>query len=542
MFAVALNDVVCEPWWSSSLRIMALMRNGTVGQARYRPLMDSDTCKILPDFVSHNIRTDAAADADPDTTPTQPMDAAPTPTQPMNTGATWASLGSDDIGGAGASNEEFACHDNSCHDNSCHDNGRESTRTMTGKIVLREPMLMPQEPMQAEFIEAEFVHAEPTAAGPLASEPIALASESIVLHPSDTTGQVICGGHRHWSLTLATRRKNGDAGYMPDCALELVRLAQKHTLARYVDMYLQEEVRDMQSPNTLDAKSRDLLAFVVWFVAFNGHGRIAAWQKQDTAVYLNTLEHEQRRAPTTVNRALASLRHFARWVHERPEDVFAHGGLPTRGAEMRQVDEPDCKKLTRQEVHQLFKAADFLVRGEVGHRDRPMRNRAILALLYYTGLRVSELVALRRDQYRGNYLLNVARKGKSRSKGLYVVAECRRLLDDYLNTERLRDDPRGTATPLIIAGVGERFMSQRTVQYVLNHIADAANKGRDVADRIVVHPHRLRHTFGAEFRARSGSDTETAAALGHTGLRYVGRYVRKSPQEREAEMEGVFQR
>ncbi len=46
-------------------------------------------------------------------------------------------------------------------------------------------------------------------------------------------------------------------------------------------------------------------------------------------------------------------------------------------------------------------------------------------------------MGLRRDQYQGSYLVNVTRKGKSRSKGLYLVAECCRQLDRYIETERL---------------------------------------------------------------------------------------------------------
>lgn len=57
---------------------------------------------------------------------------------------------------------------------------------------------------------------------------------------------------------------------------------------------------------------------------------------------------------------------------------------------------------------------------------------------------------------------------------------------------------------------------------------------------IAVHPHRLRHTFGAEHKDKSGSDTETASALGHASLRYVGRYVRKSDTEGEAALESIF--
>ena len=43
-------------------------------------------------------------------------------------------------------------------------------------------------------------------------------------------------------------------------------------------------------------------------------------------------------------------------------------------------------------------------------------------------------------------------------------------------------------------------------------------------------------------RDRTGSDTETAAALGHSGLAYVGRYARRSNEEREATLEQLLAR
>ena len=214
--------------------------------------------------------------------------------------------------------------------------------------------------------------------------------------------------------------------------------------------------------------------------------------------------------------------------------------MPTRGIRGLDVDEADCKKLTRQEIHQLFKAADALVRTEERQNATPRRNRAILAVLYYTGLRVSELVALKREQYQGNYLVNVARKGKSRSKGPYLVAECRKLLDRYLETERHRDDPEGVALPLFLPTHKGHFMTRQLVYHVLRHIAQEASKHQKAV--IEIHPHRLRHTFGSEYRDKTGSDTETAAALGHTGLQYVGRYVRRSRDERETALEEMFSR
>jgi integrase/recombinase XerD len=381
-------------------------------------------------------------------------------------------------------------------------------------------------------------HAPPANTAPTtaAMQPLdlVLACVTVTRRDGDTEGNA---GNSPASKPTAPRR-------MPAYFDQLRGLADTHMLARYIARYLGEEVRGLQSPNTFEAKGRDLTAFAAWFVDFNGHGRITDWQRQDTAAYLAMLEHEQGRAPATVNRVLASLRHFAKWCHEQPAHVFEAGGIPTRGVKELDIDEADCKKLTPKEVHQMFKAADTLVRSRAAgsKRPRPRRNRAILAVLYYTGLRVSELVALKRAQYQGNYLLNVARKGKSRSKGLYLVAECRRHLDRYLETERLIDDPDAVCAPLFLSNAAGRFMTRRLVYHVLEVIAEQASLGREADEGIAMHPHRLRHTFGAEFRERTGSDTETAAALGHTGLAYVGRYARRSNDEREAALEEIFAR
>lgn len=85
-------------------------------------------------------------------------------------------------------------------------------------------------------------------------------------------------------------------------------------------------------------------------------------------------------------------------------------------------------------------------------------------------------------------------------------------------------------------------MTRRLAYHVLEVIAQQASLGRDKAQAIAMHAHRLRHTFGAELRERTGSDTETAAALGHTGLAYVGRYARRSNDEREATLEQIFKK
>ena len=302
---------------------------------------------------------------------------------------------------------------------------------------------------------------------------------------------------------------------------------------------LRRDARRRHSDGYFEAKARDLLGFVNWFVGLNGHQLITDWRPRDTQAYLSHLEKEGAKAATTVNRIFSSLRHFARWVNDQANTPFRYG-LPTQDIKELAVDEPDCKKLSTRDLHRLFKAADNLVLTETRKNSRPGRNRAILALLYYTGLRVSELTGLRYSQYGGKYLIDVRRKGKSRSKAIYLTTACRTALDDYLHKERLTDDPQNIHAPLFLPTSleADSFLTRQQVFAVLKHIAAEAHK-HSPDSAIHIHPHRLRHTFGSEFRKKTGSDTETQQALGHVSTKFIGRYVRKSQEEREAVMESI---
>ncbi len=72
---------------------------------------------------------------------------------------------------------------------------------------------------------------------------------------------------------------------------------------------------------------------------------------------------------------------------------------------------------------------------------------------------------------------------------------------------------------------GHALMDRRAASRILEKLGRAAGQGdadEGAGDEgIVLHPHRLWHTFGARYREASGSDTETAAALWHAGLGYV---------------------
>src|SRR6185437_2223581 len=119
--------------------------------------------------------------------------------------------------------------------------------------------------------------------------------------------------------------------------------------------------------------------------------------------------------------------------------LFGTLGLPTSGIKDLPVDEPTCKKLADEEVRALFKAAEDRVllldakrtaaaidkKCDPTRRSRPRRDLAMMALLYYCGLRASEQMMLKRGQYIGTHVLDVARKGRNVTRRLFLPTDGR---------------------------------------------------------------------------------------------------------------------
>ena len=112
-----------------------------------------------------------------------------------------------------------------------------------------------------------------------------------------------------------------------------------HSLGQWAARYMLVKVCG-RSPNTLAAKTRDLATFITWFAEHRGHGDIGLWTEADTRYFLRHLGKLGKR-PATINRALFTLKHFARWVHEQPGGVFSRHGLPVAEVECLKIEEPE---------------------------------------------------------------------------------------------------------------------------------------------------------------------------------------------------------
>ena len=133
--------------------------------------------------------------------------------------------------------------------------------------------------------------------------------------------------------------------------------------------------------NTLSAYRSDLVLFARWLAQSGRHGLLAA-SEADLMAYLAARFAGSK--ATASNRRLASMRQFFRWtLRER-----LRGDDPTLKLERARQQPRRPKTLSEQQVEALLQAPDATT--PLGLRDR-----AMLEILYASGLRVSELVALK---------------------------------------------------------------------------------------------------------------------------------------------------
>jgi len=209
---------------------------------------------------------------------------------------------------------------------------------------------------------------------------------------------------------------------------------------------------------------------------------------------------EQNIARPSIARKLSAVRSFFRFlVHENR--------LPFNP--MDEVDSPKLDKrlpdfLTVEEIASLLKAPD--TGTPVGKRDR-----AIMELLYASGMRVSELAGLTLGQIRlDSREMRVMGKG-SKERMVLMGAPAASALTDYLQNGRpaLLNGRKDEA--VFINTIGQRIQP-RAVQKMLIEYAGKAGIDKKV------HPHMLRHTF-ATHMLNGGADLRVVQELlGHTRL------------------------
>jgi integrase/recombinase XerD len=265
--------------------------------------------------------------------------------------------------------------------------------------------------------------------------------------------------------------------------------------------------------NTLDAYRRDLTDFSE-FLARSGHS-LATAETQALRDYLADLDARGFKS-SSVARRLSAMRHLFRFLLNeriRSDDPGAILSGPKRGRGLPKV-------LSISDVDRLLAHAKALIDGPEAtapRRLRAIRLYCLLEVLYATGLRVSELMALPRSAARRDARMIVVR-GKGDKERLVPLNETsRQAMADYLAaSETLKPDSKKHAgsSKWLFPSFGES--GHLTRQHFARDLKElAASAG--LAARLVS-PHVLRHAFASHL-LHNGADLRIVQTLlGHTDI------------------------
>ena len=206
-------------------------------------------------------------------------------------------------------------------------------------------------------------------------------------------------------------------------------------------------------------------------------------------------------------------------------------GCPTDGVSPPEVPDGDWKGLTRQNELRLVSAARALQMQTGRGIHQGVRDHAVIAALLGTGLRVSELLGLDRDQWDGKAFTRVRIKGNRRLKTVPITAEGRKAVEDWLE---VRGKEPG---PIFLTARGRR-LGRKQLYDILKRVERQANAHLPAKERFTVTPHVLRHTFLRKLAETKGVQYAREAS-GHKTDRYIWRYVKPDQQTLAEAIDGL---
>ncbi|HEY4774270.1 MAG TPA: tyrosine recombinase XerC [Xanthobacteraceae bacterium] len=279
-------------------------------------------------------------------------------------------------------------------------------------------------------------------------------------------------------------------------------------VAGEIERWLKELAAERRlSPRTVEAYRRDLRQFLSFLAEHVGGritlARLAKIAPADVRAYLAA-----RRAhgigSRSLMRALAGVRSFVRFL--APDGTGGLGALAAVRAP--KVAKPLPRPLP---VAAAKRITDVGLRaGEAREPWVLARDAAVLALLYGSGLRISEALGLKRAEVpapgQGDVILVTGKGNKTRM--VPVLPQVQDLVADYIARCPYPLPPQG---PLFVGTRGGP-LSPRVVQLAMARLRGAL----DLPDTAT--PHALRHSFATHLLARGGDLRAIQELLGHASL------------------------
>ena len=271
---------------------------------------------------------------------------------------------------------------------------------------------------------------------------------------------------------------------------------------------------DGKSKKTIENYSLDISQFLSWITEKNINlGEISREHILNYKVEIMN----SGLAVVTINKKINSLRSFNDFLIEKEINVErvikpAKDRIKIAGGSNNNVD-----VYSNEELEKILSAVD--------EEEVTIRNKLIVYLLLYSGIRVSELVSIKTSNI--NFLtgeLKIVGKG-NKYREIPINKKLKKVLKSYLNTER-KENKQAEDSPYLLLTERSPKMHRDTVNYVLKKI------GKDLDFEI--YPHKFRHTTFTLLIAK-GVDISTISHLaGHASIETTNKYYLHTNREEKA--------
>ncbi len=267
--------------------------------------------------------------------------------------------------------------------------------------------------------------------------------------------------------------------------------------SRYLDMYLDYlAVEKGLSPNTIEAYSRDILSFMDTLK--DGTTLLTA-EPEDILRFIR-LQRERGLKPRSYVRAMVALRGIYRFLlMEGYVDT-----VPTSKIDIPRFYKKLPEVLSVEEVESILNAPDT-------NTPRGLRDKAMLELLYATGLRVSELLRteIENVNFQLGYIITLGKGSKERIVPIGEVAL--RWLKDYMDNARDAFLKGRQTSFLFLNPSGRRLSRQGFFKIIRQYASKAGIKKR-------ISPHTLRHSFATHLLEKGADLRAVQTMLGHSDI------------------------
>lgn len=260
-----------------------------------------------------------------------------------------------------------------------------------------------------------------------------------------------------------------------------------------------------KSLNTVESYKRDVTQYISYLDG-TGVTDISSTTKTTVLSYLLYLQKEGR-ASSTVSRTLASLRSY--YLFMMQNGVVKSN--PTSNLEAPHVEKKIPKILSGEEV-------ELLLEQPKNCDNKGIRDKAMLELLYATGIRVSELINL--DVSDVNVPMSFVRcKGGKKERIIPMGHQAKDALENYINNVRKYMVQDENETALFVNCSGARLSRQgfwKLIKYY-QHIAGIETD---------ITPHTLRHSFAAHLLENGADLHSIQEMMGHADISSTQIYSR----------------